>query len=477
MSMKSCASFPVRAMLFCCLSGLCVHAAQEAVEQRTLSVKLNRQEIPLFNDGGTVIYRSAYFGQIGVGAPNAQNFKVVFDTGSGHLVLPSSLCRQQTCMKHRRYRRRESSTAKDIDGDGTPVAPRQPRDQISVSFGTGEITGVFIEDEMCLAEESDSHVQASSMLQVGQHRMAKQVLPTAELVEELPERRNHNCFKLRLVAAIHMTEEPFADFEFDGIFGLGLSGLSQMPEFNFLHVLGQAGSLGSSDGSQMFSVFLGYSKWEGSEITFGGWKSEHLEDGENVMWCNVVEPQLGYWQIEIFGLIANGKTIDFCAEGCRAIVDTGSSLIAVPSKVRSQLWRALLHNASADGRCQGTEPLLQLDLGNVTMTLGPEDYSKLDTTMALQSNKIDADSNTSSIDERRPDSNQEEPLSCMPMLMSMDLPEPLAPKTFILGEPVLQKYYAAFDSGRHRIGFGKARHNTQLEMIHDQKSELDEQIV
>ena len=48
------------------------------------------------------------------------------------------------------------------------------------------------------------------------------------------------------------------------------------------------------------------------------------------------------------------------------------------------------------------------------------------------------------------------------MLMTLDLPEPLGPKLFILGEPVLRKYYTAYDSKGKRIGFSRARHVNDL---------------
>jgi len=42
--------------------------------------------------------------------------------------------------------------------------------------------------------------------------------------------------------------------------------------------------------------------------------------------------------------------------------------------------------------------------------------------------------------------------------MPIDFPEPLGPKLFILGEPVLRKYYTVYDWQRRSVGFGLANH-------------------
>merc|ERR1719506_1792754 len=163
------------ALLVSCLGGMCVHGVKHAVRMGPYSIPLKRQQMPLHSQGGVVQHKSAYYGQISVGAPQSQFFEVVFDTGSGHLVLPSTMCRSQTCLDHRRYKRKASLLAEDIDVDGTPVKPGQMRDQITVSFGTGEVTGVFVRDRVCLGGATSlepsvdlpTPEQGSALLQVG----------------------------------------------------------------------------------------------------------------------------------------------------------------------------------------------------------------------------------------------------------------------------------------------------------------------
>merc|ERR1719321_844184 len=115
-----------------------------------LVVKLHRQRVPVKSGGRVVAHKSAYFGTIYVGKPEPQEFAVVFDTGSGHVVVPSSDCRSATCLIHRRYNRQASQSARDVDYNGDDVMPGDPRDAITIAFGTGEVTGEFVQEKLCL---------------------------------------------------------------------------------------------------------------------------------------------------------------------------------------------------------------------------------------------------------------------------------------------------------------------------------------
>ena len=66
------------------------------------TVRLIKQYVPIEKNGSVVAYKTAYFGNIHVGSPQPQNFTVVFDTGSAHLVIPNSACQRDTCLKHNR---------------------------------------------------------------------------------------------------------------------------------------------------------------------------------------------------------------------------------------------------------------------------------------------------------------------------------------------------------------------------------------
>ena len=96
------------------------------------------------NGRGHVLHSvGAYFGTISVGSNSngevAQEFSVVFDTGSGHIVLPSETCDSQACHTHRRYDISSSNSAQAINADGTEVPANEPCDQVRISEGDGQL--------------------------------------------------------------------------------------------------------------------------------------------------------------------------------------------------------------------------------------------------------------------------------------------------------------------------------------------------
>eukprot|EP00419_Tripos_fusus_P000212 CAMPEP_0172690308 /NCGR_PEP_ID=MMETSP1074-20121228/23761_1 /TAXON_ID=2916 /ORGANISM="Ceratium fusus, Strain PA161109" /LENGTH=534 /DNA_ID=CAMNT_0013510235 /DNA_START=108 /DNA_END=1709 /DNA_ORIENTATION=+ len=366
-----------------------------------LTLHLRRQSLAFSDE---ISYKSAYWGKIRVGQPR-QTFKVVIDTGSGHLILPTMFCHSKTCKAHKRYRRSSSKTAKDIDEDGSLVGPNDARDEIHLNFGTGEVTGVFIEEEVCL----EANVSA----------------------------QDHDiCTRLRWVAATDMSEEPFKAFRFDGILGLGLAPLSQTPEFNLVEVLAGAGR------PRMFSVFLGEDSEE-SEISFGGYRPHRTR---GLSWNKVIEPELGHWMLAIKSIDIDGAPIKFCREGCKAVADSGTSVISVPTQAFPEMFELLRFPADPAHGCRSEGPTLNIMLESVNLTLHPKDYAQLQSGQKSKKKKFGFDMLSDPVGEAE---------HCRPLLMAADV----LPKLFVLGEPILRKYYTVFDAeGAPRIAFGRAIH-------------------
>jgi saccharopepsin len=415
------------------------------LHEEALTVKLTKSKVDNEQAEEDFI-RSAYYGTVMVGTPPVP-FTVVFDTGSGHLVLPSTYCRSETCRAHTRYRRSTSTTGKDINHNGVVVDPGKTRDQISVSFGTGEVTGVFVEDLVCIDQ-----LHEAETLGTGQNTTACMEPGTCALEEDFSEQDGDlpkGCVNLRFIAATELSEDPFKDFQFDGILGLGLDGLSQTSDFNFMEVVAKSASGRGSDAPNTFGVFLANNAVEDSEIALGGWAGRHLT--EDISWSPVPDPEMGHWLVSVRSIRVGNEKLTFCEDGtCKAAVDTGTSLLAVPTVIFPELYEHLRHPTPLVGHCTGSGPLLHFELDEITITLGPRDYSRAEKTGL--GNMRPSFAKPKSVPIHRRD------LRCNPLLMTLDLPEPLGPKLFILGEPVLRKYYTAYDGKGKRIGFGRARH-------------------
>merc|ERR1719502_1182357 len=95
-----------------------------------------------------------YVGKLAIGQP-AQEFKVLFDTSSGHVLVPHKACKSLACREHKRYSPWASTFAMDVNVNGTEVDKGHRfarhgliRDGVSVEFtqadlGEGEAKSSF----------------------------------------------------------------------------------------------------------------------------------------------------------------------------------------------------------------------------------------------------------------------------------------------------------------------------------------------
>lgn len=335
---------------------------------------------------------SFYVGNITVGEP-PQHLTVLFDTGSGQVLLPHKACRNRSCLEHHQYSPWASSTALDVNHDGTPVQAgnRVAQGPVNRSFATLEFTqgdlgdgvakGVLVRDHVCLSAGPTDH---------SAHRA---------------------CADLAMLAATQEDAMPFEAMPADGIIGLGLSGLSVSALSSFYSRLME----GAHGLLPEFGMALGST---GGQIIFGG---RAAVDGfaAPLEWFPVVHADMGFWQIEITRVRVGGVIVDRCLHGCHAIIDTGSSHLGVQANRRDQVMRELQFTRSSNGQCQG--PDLQLDLTRgLSLAISAADYS-------------DAE--------------------CDVRLGPLNLEEPQFMGIYSLGTNVIRRYYTAFDWEGARVGF------------------------
>lgn len=270
------------------------------------------------------VHKMAYFGNITVGHP-PQAFQVVFDTGSGNLIVPGSDCKSGACQVHQRWDFHASASAQRINCDGSMVSSGRQADQITITFGTGQITGDCLSDKICIG----------SMCTVGD-----------------------------LIVATEESNHPFRDFMFDGVLGLALTSMAQGAPFSLMERATSASALRKP----LFSVFLSDSNREESEITFGDIKHEHM--ASDLFWVKVTGTT-GYWEVQIDDITFNGQKQSIC-EDCKVAVDTGTSQLAGPSHVIEELSSKL--NLKSDCSTYSSLPKLGFIIGGRVLNLSPTDY-------------------------------------------------------------------------------------------------------
>ncbi|XP_057317584.1 lysosomal aspartic protease-like [Hydractinia symbiolongicarpus] len=220
-------------------------------------------------------FDAQYYGQIAIGYP-PQRFKVVFDTGSSNLWVPSSHCpfTDIACLFHSRYNANYSHT---YVKNGTEFA---------ISYGSGSCSGYLGQDFVEVAG----------------------IYVTNQVFGE----------------ATSLPSPAFISAKFDGIFGMGFQELSEdnvvPPFYNMVSqkVVDQP----------VFSFWLNRNANDsaGGELLLGG--TDPARYVGDFTYTPVTTK--GYWQFKMDKIVVNGEPM-FCQNGCQAIADTGTSLITGPT--------------------------------------------------------------------------------------------------------------------------------------------------
>ena len=219
-----------------------------------------------------------YFSDIAIGTP-PQEFKVVLDTGSSNLWVPSQDCGSIACYLHSKYDHSESSTYKK---NGTEFAIR---------YGSGELEGYISQDTVRIGDLKIKHQDFAEA-----------------------------------------TNEPglaFAFGRFDGILGLGYDTISVKqvvpPFYNML-------DQGLLD-EPVFSFYLSDTNDESAESVciFGGVDKDHYH-GDMV---KIPLRRKAYWEVDLDAITFGKETAELDDTG--VILDTGTSLIALPTTLAELL--------------------------------------------------------------------------------------------------------------------------------------------
>jgi len=312
-----------------------------------------------------------YFSEISLGEP-PQDFKVVLDTGSSNLWVPSTDCNSIACFLHSKYDHSKSSTYKK---NGTDFA---------IQYGSGSLSGYVSNEKLTIGDL---------------------VIKNQDFAEA--------------------TSEPglaFAFGRFDGILGLGYDTISvkgMVPPF--YNMVNQ-----KLIDEPVFAFYLSNTEDNDSEAIFGGIDASHYTGDITYIPLR----RKAYWEVDLDAITFGKETAEMESTG--AILDTGTSLIALPTTFADLLNQEMGAKRGYNGQysieCDKRDALpdLTFTLGGHNFTIGPYDY-----TLEVQG-------------------------SCISAIMGLDMPERIGPLA-ILGDAFLRRYYSIYDLGDNKVGLAKAK--------------------
>jgi len=259
------------------------------------------------------------FSDITIGTP-PQTFKVILDTGSSNLWVPSQQCGSIACYLHTKY---DSSASSTYQKNGS---------SFEIRYGSGELSGFVSKDT----------------LTIGDLTIKGQVFAEA-------------------------TEEPglaFAFGRFDGILGLGYDTISVngiVPPF--YEMVNQ-----KLLDEQVFAFYLGDAEDDNSEVTFGGVNKAHYTGDITTIPLR----RKAYWEVDLDSISFGDSTAQLDSTG--VILDTGTSLIVLPSTLAELLNKEMGAKKGYNGQytveCdkRATLPDLTFELSGYNFSITAYDY-------------------------------------------------------------------------------------------------------
>jgi len=341
-----------------------------AAQQADLGSEAPAHEIDINN-----FQDAQYFGDISVGTP-PQVLRVVYDSGSSNLWVNKQ---SGWFSRHKHYD--DSKSSSYVKNGST----------FHIQYGSGPVSGFYSKDTIHMGD-------------------------------------------------VDITDYTFAEVDntkglgpawiaghFDGICGMGWDDISVDHVKTPLRAIVDSKKLGANQ----FAFYLGGGGAKG-ELVLGGVDPAHYTGDFNAVPVIETAPgKTGYWALAMDDAKVGGNSVTSCR---KAIVDSGTSLLAVPTSDFKKIAEAVGAkpvapfpplNKEYTVDCNSVGPDVEFVIGGKSYVLKKEDY------VLNEGGK------------------------CLLGFLGLDVPAPAGP-LYILGDVFMRKYYVKFDVDNKQLGFAES---------------------
>jgi hypothetical protein len=310
-----------------------------------------------------------YYGEISAGTPG-QTMSVIYDTGSSNFWAPN---KKKLLSSHKIYDHTKSST---YTANGTAF---------SILYGSGPVSGFYSSDTVTIGGNALTDYTFAEV---------------------------NNTKGLGLGYAIG---------KFDGICGLGWDDISVDGVKTPVRALVDSKSLDEN----VFAFYLGTGGAAGELVLGGVNPDRYTGEFSYVPVADSVPGKKGYWALAMDDVQIGGTSVTSVR---KAIVDSGTSLLAVPKSdiaaIATKVGAKPLIKGEYTIDCNADAPDIDVIINKKTYSIPKEAYI------------INAGG------------------ECLFGALGMDIPAPAGP-LWILGDVFMRAHYVKFDVDQSRLGFAK----------------------
>jgi cathepsin D len=260
-----------------------------------------------------------YFGEVDIGTP-PQKFKVIYDTGSSNLWVPSKSC--TNCNPKASLYDATSSSSYAKNGQS-----------FALQYGTGSCKGFLSTDSVTIAGQTITGFDFGEV--------------TSE------------------------AQDVFGDAPFDGILGMGVPGAAVDKVAMPMAKLVEQGKIQHN----VFAFYLSSNGKEGSTLTLGGTDSKFYTGDFTYIKLALASKLLPYWLISASDIKVGSDSTGSCGglTGCYMVVDTGTSVFAGPQKATDALIQKI---GTVKEDCSNADslPVVTITISGTDFEMGPDFY-------------------------------------------------------------------------------------------------------